>query len=271
MSAATLVPRGPTAIPVEAECISPDRFRGLTTTQIAALPVWHGNQECLLGDFFTVTGTGGQEIIINGDVPHVKWIGSGMTGGRLEVRGACGMHAGSGMSGGELLIRGGAGDYLGAHLAGGLIQVDGNAGHQLGGGYPGSPTGMTGGVILAQGNVGNEAGARMGRGVIAVLGDLGDLAGLGMHAGTILCGGRPGIRAGAWMKRGSIVCWGGTELMPTLLYACTYTPPWLALHVRLLARLGVRVRDTWATGAYQMYSGDIAVQGKGEVLLWTGG
>lgn len=272
MSRVTLTPRPPgSAIPVEAECISPDRLRGLTAAEIAALPVWQGNQKGALGDFFAVAGAGGDEIVIDGDVPHVKWIGQGMTGGRIEVRGDCGMHAGSGMAGGELRIRGRAGDYLGAEMSGGLIRVDGDAGHQVGAGYRGSPTGMTGGVILIHGNAGNELGASMGRGLIAVLGNAGDLAGLGMHAGTILIGGRPGIRAGAWMERGSIVCWGGAELMPTLIYACTYTPPWLALHLRSLARAGAAVPEPWARGSYRLFSGDTAVGGQGEVLLWAAG
>lgn len=271
MSRVTLRPKAPTAIPIEAECISPDRFAGLTAAEIATLPVWHGNQQCPLGEFFAVGGDGGDEIVIAGDVPHVKWLGRGMTHGRIEVQGACGMHAGSGMRGGELLVRGDAGHCLGAEMAGGLIRVAGSAGHQLGAGYPGSRTGMTGGLILVRGNAGNEAGSRLGRGVIAVLGDLGDLAGLGMHAGTILCGGQMGVRAGAWMRRGSVVCWGGADPLPTFIYAATYSPPWLPLYLRTLGGLGVPVPEAWATGAYRIYSGDAVVGGRGEVLLWAAG
>lgn len=271
MSPVTLTPRAPTAIPVEADCISPDRFSSLSAAEIAALPVWQGNQEGALGDFFRVEGAGGDEIVIAADVPHVKWVGRGMTRGSLEVQGACGMHAGSGMAGGELHICGRAGDYLGAEMSGGLIRVDGDAGHQAGAGYRGSPTGMTGGAILIRGSAGTEVGAAMGRGLIAVMGDTGDLAGLGMHAGTIVVGGRPGLRAGAWMERGTIVCLGGAELLPTLVYACTYTPPWLALHLRTVARAGFAVPPEWAHGTYRLYSGDMAVNGKGEVLLWAAG
>ncbi|MDB4895087.1 MAG: fhcC, partial [Firmicutes bacterium] len=235
MSGLRLVPKAPTAIPVEAEVLDPLRLAGLSAAAVAALRVWQGNQQGALGDFFTVDGTGGEEIIIDGDIPHVKWVGHRMGGGRITVRGACGMHAGSGMQGGELAILGDAGDYLGAELGGGLITVGGSGGHHVGAGYPGSPKGMTGGVICIRGSAGAEVGAAMGRGLIAVLGNVGDLAGVGMRAGTILVGGRTGRHPGAWMERGSIVAWGEAVLLPTFIYACTYTPPWLPLSLRAVA------------------------------------
>lgn len=268
-----LIPKSPTAIPVEAECLAPERLRGLSAAEAAALPVWQGNQRGVVGDFFQVEGesSGSGEIVIDGDIPHVRWVGRGMSEGRIEVRGACGMHAGSGMQGGELAIRGDVGPYAGAEMTGGLISVEGSAGDHVGAGYRGSPTGMTGGTIVVRGGAGREVGAAMGRGVIAVLGDAGDLAGVGMHAGTILVGGRLGRYPGAWMERGSIVSWGdgGMPLLPTFIYACTFTPPWLALQLRVLARAGVAVPDGWAHGNYRLFSGDTAANGQGEVLLWA--
>lgn len=270
MSQLTLIPGPPTQVPVEAECITPDRVRGLTAAQVAALPVWYGNEKAQLGDFFRVEGTGSDHVVIDGDVPHVKWIGAGMSQGRIEVRGAVGMHAGSGMKGGELVIRGSAGDWLGAEMEGGLIRVEGDAGHLVGAAYRGSPAGMRGGVILVQGSAGSEVGARLARGIIAIRGRVGDMAGAGMRAGTILVGGQAGIRAGAWMERGSIVLGGPAELMPTLVYACTYVPLWLTVCLRHLARLGFAPPDGWVGGAFRLFSGDTATGGKGEVLVWTG-
>lgn len=269
MSGLRLIPKGPTAIPVEADCLTPEVLTGLSAAQVSALPVWQGNQQALLGDFFQVEGSSDGAILIDGDIPHVKWVGTGMIGGRIEVRGAVGMHAGSGMKGGELIIRGDAGDYLGAEMASGLIQVGGSAGHSAGAGYRGSPSGMSGGVILIQGSARDELGAAMGRGLIAVLGDVGNLAGVGMHAGTILVGGRLGLHPGAWMERGSIVAWGELKLPPTFLYATTYAPPWLPLHLRTLRLAGAPVPPEWHYGNYRLYSGDMAVNGKGEVLLWA--
>jgi formylmethanofuran dehydrogenase subunit C len=263
------MPKAPTAIPVEAECLTPERLCGLAAAAIAALPVWQGNQQGAIGDFFAVAGAGGEEIIIDGDIPHVKWLGRSMAGGRIEVRGACGMHAGSGMLGGELVVRGDAGDCLGAEMGGGTITVEGNAAQRVGAGYPGSPRGMMGGAILVRGNAGDEVGAVMGRGLITVLGDAGQLAGIGMRAGTILVGGRLGRRPGVGMARGSIVAWGGATLLPTFVYASTFTPPWLPLVLRTVVRAGFTVPEGWAHGAYRLYSGDTAANGPGEVLLWA--
>ena len=44
--------------PLEAEAITPDNFLGKTAAAIAALPVMHGNEPALLGDFFKVDGDG---------------------------------------------------------------------------------------------------------------------------------------------------------------------------------------------------------------------
>lgn len=268
----TLTPLGTTSVPVEAECLVPERLAGLRPDEVRALPVWHGNRPARLGDFFAAEGDAADGTLrIEGDVSHMKWIGCGMTRGRIEIRGSAGMHLGSGMAGGEILVEGSVGDWLGAEMAGGLIRVRGDAGHLVGAAYRGGATGMTGGVIVVEGQAGNEVGAFMGRGLIAILGDAGDFAGLAMAAGTVIVGGRPGLRSGAWMHRGSVVVLSGeAELLPTQRYACTFRPPWLPLYLRHLAGLGVTLPPGRAEGPYRLYSGDEAVGGRGEVLVWAG-
>src|SRR5262249_37448621 len=76
-------------IPREAECITPDNLAG----KIAALPVQHGNAEVALGEFFTVEGDAGDsDVVLDGDCSRVKWLGAGMTTGRLTIRGNAGIH-----------------------------------------------------------------------------------------------------------------------------------------------------------------------------------
>src|SRR5438067_7955366 len=157
-----------TTIPVEAECITPDNLAGKSPADIAALPVQHGNAQVPLGEFFAVEGDAAdREIVIEGDCSRVKLIGSGMTTGRITVRGDIGMHLGAEMKGGEIHVHGRAGDWVGAEMKGGRIHVHGDAGHLVGAAYRGSRHGMRGGVILVDGKAGNEIGGTMRRGFIA--------------------------------------------------------------------------------------------------------
>ena len=76
--------------PLEAEAITPDNFLGKSTAAIAGLPVMHGNEPALLGDFFQVDGDGSEEIVLVGDLSRVKSIAAGMTRGRVDYTRRCG-------------------------------------------------------------------------------------------------------------------------------------------------------------------------------------
>ena len=101
MSATRLHLKEAITLPTEAESISPDRFAGLSETKVAMLPVLHGRRELTLGDLFAVRGAGTEEIVIKGDLRHVKHIGRGMSRGRIHIQGNVGMHLGAEMRGGE--------------------------------------------------------------------------------------------------------------------------------------------------------------------------
>ena len=64
--------RSSTTIPVEAECITPDNFAGKSPAEIAALKVFHGNREVPLGEWFDVSGSADDEIVVEGDCSKVK-------------------------------------------------------------------------------------------------------------------------------------------------------------------------------------------------------
>ena len=173
------------------------------------------------GEFFAVSGSG-DDVRLEGDLSRVKFVGAGMTAGRLTVAGAVGMHAGAGMQGGELRVEGDAGDWAGAGMLGGRLVVRGSAGRQLGGVYPGERAGMRGGEIVVHGDAGAQAGAGLRRGLIAVAGRAGDAAGLRMLAGTIVALGGLGARAGAGMRRGSIVTMAPATPLATFVFStCT--------------------------------------------------
>ncbi|MHB1424174.1 MAG: formylmethanofuran dehydrogenase subunit C [Gemmataceae bacterium] len=254
-------------VPLEAESISPDAIAPLRHSEVCALPLYLGKRQRRVDDFFTVEGDGSDELEIRGELSRVKWIGRGMTRGKVAIIGNAGMHLGAYMKGGTIEVRGSASDWVGAEMTGGLIHIHGDAGGQIGAAYRGSLAGMKGGTILVEGSAGIEIGMRMRRGLIAVKGPVRDFAGLQMKGGTLFLLGGAELRTGAWMIRGTIVCLRPIALLPTFSYACTYDPMFLRLYARRLHELGFTLPPQ-ASGGYRRYSGDAAVPGKGEILLW---
>jgi formylmethanofuran dehydrogenase subunit C len=256
------------SVPLEAESLSPDVTAGLTHDALRALPVFLGKRQRRLDDFFEVDGAASDELAIRGDLGKVKWIGRGMTRGRIAIAGNAGMHLGAYMKGGSIDVSGDVTDWLGAEMSGGVIRVRGNAGGQVGAAYRGSTAGMTDGTILIEGSAGLEVGMRMRRGMIVVGGQARDFAGLEMKGGTILLRRGAELRTGAWMSRGTIISLAPLGLLPTFSYSSSYNPTFLRLYARRLSTLGFAIPCEEQEGAYQRYLGDAAVPGKGEILVW---
>jgi formylmethanofuran dehydrogenase subunit C len=255
-------------VPLEAELLTPDTIAALGHDELRALPVVLGKRQRRLDDFFEVEGPGSEDLEIRGDVGRVKWIGRGMTRGRIRIVGNAGMHLGAYVRGGTIEVTGNASDWVGAEMRGGVIRVGGDAGGQIGAAYRGSLSGMNGGTILIEGSAGIEVGMRMRRGIIAVKGRVRDFAGLQMKGGTIVLMGGAEIRTGAWMVRGTIVSLAPVRLLPTFAHACEYNPAFLRVYAKHLQAFGFRIPSDVRDGAYQRYTGDTSVPGKGEILLW---
>lgn len=264
----TLTVKEAPGVPLDAEVLSPDVLVSLSNEDIRALPVALGKRQRRVDDFFTVEGAASDEIAIRGDVSRVKWIAQGMTRGRVTIDGSVGMHLASGIKGGSVEVSGDASDWIGAEMAGGFIRVRGSAGGQVGAAYRGGLAGMTGGTIVIDGSAGHEIGMRMKRGTIAVGGRVKDFAGLQMKGGTILLGSGADLRAGAWMIRGTIVSLAPIALLPTFAYAATYNPTFMRLYAKQFAALNIALPFDERDGAYERYTGDTSVPGKGEILLW---
>jgi formylmethanofuran dehydrogenase subunit C len=252
----TLTLREQPDVALEAEVLTPDRLVG----DIAALPLWHGKERTQVGDFFEVSGSG-EDVRVEGDLSRVRYVGAGMTAGRLIVAGDVGAHAGAGMSGGELHVEGDAGDHAGAGMQGGMLVVRGSAGSGLGAGER-----MRGGEIVVHGDAGEQAGSGLRRGLIAVGGRAGEAAGLRMLAGTIVVLGGVGRYAGAGMRRGSIVTT-AAEPLSTFTFSCAYRPPHVRLYLRRLRALGLPVSDEQIAGRYARWCGDGLELRRGEILI----
>ncbi len=257
-------------IPIEADTICPDRFMNLSIAEIGELPLFYGNRKKRLSDLFSIEGNTPENIIVEGDLTHVKKIGYGMSRGSILIRGNAGKHTGALMSGGEIIIEGNVSDNCGAQMKGGIIRVSGNAGHMLGGAYPGENQGMNRGMIIVDGDCGSDAGAYMRRGLIVVKGSTGDFTGVRMVAGTIMVFGRLGKRAGANMKRGSIIAFGESEpLLPTFRFNCIYQPLYINLLINQLRKKGVEMPAIRLNALFHRYSGDINTITKGEIILYA--
>jgi formylmethanofuran dehydrogenase subunit C len=210
-------------------------------------------------------------IVVDSEVPDVKYVGAGLAAGQVLVEGCVGMHAGAQMKGGELIVTGDASDWAGAEMKGGLLRIHGNAGNQLGAAYRGSPEGMTGGCIVVGGNVGVEAGAFMRRGMMVIQGDVGPFLGVHMNGGEIFVFGKAARRLGAEAKGngGFIACFGEVEaILPTYIHDTTYRPDFMKLYLRQLRdQLGIEEAGEYLGTSFRRYRGDLAVGGSGEILV----
>ncbi len=260
-------------MPLEAESLSPDVVADLSPDEVRALPVLLGKHQYRLDDFFEVEANGGpgEELKIQGDAGNVKWIGRGMTRGRIAIDGNAGMHLGAYMKAGAIEVSGNASDWVGAEMTGGAIHVCGNAGGQIGAAYRGSQRGMSSGTIVIGGSAGLEVGMRMRRGTIVVGGPVRDFAGLQMKGGTIFLLSGAELRTGAWMVRGTIVSLAEIPLLPTFAHDYYCNPTFMGLLARQLAQLGISIPYRAQKGRYECYSGDAAIPGKGEIFIWRPG
>jgi formylmethanofuran dehydrogenase subunit C len=270
---------GQVSVPVEVEGLTPTAVCGLRLGQIEKFPIQHGNRAAALADFFDVAGDAGDaQMVFEGDLAGVHWIGAGMSEGSIRVEGHAGRHLGSQMTGGEITVTGDAGDWLGGEMQGGLIRVRGHAGHLVGAAYRGSRRGMTGGTILVGGDGGDEIGHTMRRGTIVIGGRAGDCPGFNLIAGSIYLFGPCGVRPGAGLRRGTIGLFGtvhhGVEmppLLPTFRRAGQFRPGFLRVTLLALRRLGVPFAETLLETLLDvpmtLFHGDLLEQGRGEILV----
>src|SRR5262249_40197328 len=113
-----------------------------------------------------------------------------------------------------------------------------------------------------------EVGMRMRRGGVVGGGPGGDFAGLQVKGGALFLPGGGEIRTGARIVPGTIVSLPPIHLLPPFARAGAYNPTFLRVYARHLRILGIAIPHDSREGAYQRYTGDTSVPGKGEILLW---
>jgi formylmethanofuran dehydrogenase subunit C len=218
MPTVTLKPFKVPELFLECPCISPDVFAGKTPAEISELEIREGKTRVKLGDFFEAAGNAGKsaaetEIRITGDCSRVKYIGTKMTAGSIDIDGNADMYVGGWMKGGKIHVKGNVDSFCGIAMEGGEILVDGNAQNYVGCAYRGDWRGMRGGTIRIRGSAGNDIGTFMLGGTIII--EKNAFIHVSTHAegGTVIIKGDVQGRVGGQMVKGDIYVLGGVQYM----------------------------------------------------------
>lgn len=247
--------------------ITPASLAGKTAAEIARIVVGTSKAPVTIGDAFAIDGTPGDAVTISGGSAKLDFVGAALSEGTLIVEGDVGAYAAADMKGGRLDIRGHAGLGLGATMKGGVVHVTGSAGDLAGGVRPGQQYGMQGGTIVVEGDIGERAADRARRGTIIARGRFGRWAGTRMMGGTLWTTRGFGDEPGLQMRRGTLIAPEVSKLLPTFRDGGSHDLVILRILSRdMAARLG-DLAPPPPPAKVRKYSGDLAIFGKGELLL----
>jgi formylmethanofuran dehydrogenase subunit C len=245
----------------------PHLLSGKSAAEIERIELQTTRSRVSVGDAFRLRNGDPTRIRIEGSCDRLDRIGHAMTGGEVFVDGDVGVQAGRLMAAGSLKIAGNTGPWAASAMKGGLLEIRGSTGAFLAAPLAGEMAGMRGGLVIVRGGAGERAGDRMRRGTIVVEGEAGAYAGSRMIAGSLLIGKKAGPLPGYLMKRGSIVLGAPCEAMSPTFVDCGY-------HELLAMRLwaGILLPHSKKAAALlrrplQRLAGDMAVLGKGEILI----
>ena len=257
------------ALRVDARRLSPAHLRGLAIDEVRRVTLPSGRDRVELGEWFEVSpGEGDADVLrIDGDLSRFDAVGAGLHEGTLHVRGNVGDSAGMGMTGGRLMIAGDARDLAGCAMRGGWLEIAGATGDLAASALPGDIDGMVDGTLVVRGRAGARLADRMRRGTVVIHGDVGDFAASRMVAGTLAIGGQCGAMPGWGMRRGSVVFAGAApQATSTFVDVQSDAGVFWQLLARDLARFGPPFDDL-PRRRMTRFAGDLAVQGKGELLV----
>ncbi len=249
--------------------LSPAALAGLSLPGIAAITLNVGKRLVRVDELFDISGDDTSDIVFRGDCSRLERIGAGMKAGRVTVEGDAGAYVGQGLLGGTISVAGNAGAFCATGMKGGRIEIAGDVGESAGGAIPGEMKGMAGGLLLVGGNAGDRLGDRMRRGQILVSGNAGDYCATRMIAGTIAVAGTLGSWAGYGMKRGTLIVNAlPAKMLPTLVDCGSHRLGFLSLlHASWKGLPGPFGSLDADACTVRRYVGDMAVMGRGEVLV----
>lgn len=251
---------------IDLSALTPDTLANKTVTEIAAIQLPYGKKQIAVADTFNLSGSDPSRLTIRNSHAKLDHIGARMQSGSITVEGDAGSYLGFQMRGGQLTVKGNVDAYAASGLAGGLLHIQGNAGDFLAAAIVGDKKGMQGGTVIVTGNAGARAGDQMRRGILLIEGNTGDYCASRMLAGTIGVLGRVGKYAGYGMRRGTLLLHSTPELHATLRDCGTHNLPFLRLMFKSFGQLPGRFATLNGSRAHR-YAGDIANDGKGEILI----
>lgn len=254
---------------VDCSALTPTRLAGRSPADIAAIELPCGNRKPRVEELFELQGEDTSSLVFRNACDKLDRIGEAMFDGSIEVEGDAGAYLGLGLRGGRITVRGNCGAFAAAEMKRGLVHVCGNAGDFLGAALPGDRQGMRGGMVIVGGNVADRCADRLRRGSILIEGDAGDYCASRMIAGTLAVLGTVGAYPGFAMRRGTLLLTTPPASLPATFGDCgTHDLHFLPLLVQSWKSLESRFAQLAPNARVRRFMGDLACDGKGEVLVW---
>lgn len=276
MSTITLRVKAPPGFEIDGSQLLPASLAEMPLAALERLALRAGDDTIPVGKLFDVSRSESAKdaaddeptLVIEGDCRWLARIGAGMERGTLRVLGAAGDYAGAQMRGGTLAIEGDAADFAACEMRGGRLSIAGNCGDFAAAARAGEMEGMTGGTLAIGGNAGERLADRMRRGLVLVGGNTGAFAASRLVAGTICVAGRIGEHYGYGMRRGTLVLATPPAALPATFAAGGrgFDVFW-ALLVKSLSGETAPFSRFAADRLPRRYAGDLAVDGRGEILI----
>lgn len=266
MSALTFTLKKTLAQKLDVSALTPDLLADKSPAEVSATPLPYGKQTLRADEFFDISGTDSKQIVFENANTKIDYIGAGLKTGSITINGDAGAFLGFQMKQGEIVLNGNAADFAACAMAGGLLRINGNVGDFLGAALIGDKKGMKGGTVLVSGNTGERTGDQMRRGMILIEGNAGKYCASRMLAGTIGVLGDVGEYVGYGMRRGTILLTKKPQMHATLQDCGTHTLPYLSLMFKSFSALPSKFANI-NQNRVQRYAGDLANDGKGEILV----
>ena len=252
---------------IDVSPLIPESLTGLSPTDMGAILLQCGNRQYRTDDFFDITGTDTENIIIFNSGAKLDYIGRAMKSGTITVQGNAASYLGFQMKGGNITVHGNVDAYAASGLVGGRIHIHGDVGDYLAAAIPGDRKGMKGGVVIVTGNAGDRVGDQMRRGIVLIEGNVGAYCASRMLAGTIGVMGTVGTYVGYGMRRGTLLLTNTPKLHSTIQDCGSHTLPFLGLMFKSFQTLPTRFAAI-NNNRVRRYAGDLANDGKGEILVF---
>jgi len=251
---------------IDCSPLTPDNLAGKSIANIAAIELQSGKKKLHVDAVFSISGDDASHIVIKKSRSKLDYIGCGMETGRISVHGDAGSYLGFQMAGGEIILHGNADAFAASGMAGGIIHIHGNVGDFLAAAIAGDRKGMQGGTVIVTGNAGDRVGDQMRRGILLIEGNAGSYCASRMLAGTIGVLGTVGDYIGYGMRHGTLLLTKTPALHATMQDCGLHTLPFLGLMFKSFGNLPSKFAKISKTRV-QRYAGDLANDGKGEILV----